>query len=194
MMNQRVRGAAPMTVRYPLYGTMGTQDVQYAPRRVYSPEEIVRCRRHIRLLVVHCSATRSVDRYTPEALVRDHIAQGYRGAGYHYYITRDGNLYSLRPIEEVGAHARGYNLYSIGVCYEGGLDADFEPSDTRTPAQMQTLVQLHARLLELWPDLYTVGHRDLSPDRDRNGVITSDEWIKVCPCFDAKVMNKCRKL
>ena len=189
MNNSFVKGYAPMNVPYPLYGRMGSNEVTYAPRKIMSPREIVRCKRSIRLLVVHCSATRSVDRYTPEQLLRDHLAQGYRGAGYHFYITKDGSLYSMRPLSEVGAHARGYNLFSIGVCYEGGLDANFEPRDTRTPAQRQTLNQLHSRLVALWPDLYTLGHRDLSPDRNRDGVITSDEWIKVCPCFDAKTLN-----
>lgn len=192
MMNTKARHSEPMTVKYPQYHTKEYIEATCTPKLIRSPKEIRMCSREIRLLVVHCSATRYVDRYTPEALVRDHVARGYRGAGYHYYVTREGLLYRLRPLDEVGAHARGYNLYSIGVCYEGGLDADFEPLDTRTPEQRQMLSQLRTRLCELWPDLYTVGHRDLSPDRDRNGVITSDEWVKVCPCFDAKNMNEWR--
>jgi N-acetyl-anhydromuramyl-L-alanine amidase AmpD len=30
-----------------------------------------------------------------------------------------------------------------------------------------------------------LGHRDLSPDRDHDGVVEPFEWVKVCPCFDA---------
>lgn len=194
MNNRRRVGYDPMRISTALRRDVAHSAQAYEPRPVTSPAEIVRCMREIRLLVIHCSATRSVDRYTPEQLVRDHLALGYRGAGYHYYITRDGSLYGMRPIEEVGAHAKGHNMYSIGVCYEGGLDSDFRPRDTRTAAQKQTLMQLHARLRDLWPEIYTVGHRDLSPDRNRDGVVTSDEWVKVCPCFDAKMMNGYRRV
>ena len=31
-----------------------------------------------------------------------------------------------------------------------------------------------------------VGHRDLSPDRNGNGEIEPEEWIKACPCFEVK--------
>ena len=29
-------------------------------------------------------------------------------------------------------------------------------------------------------------HRDLSPDRNGNGEIEPEEWIKACPCFEVK--------
>ncbi|GAH04385.1 unnamed protein product, partial [marine sediment metagenome] len=37
-------------------------------------------------------------------------------------------------MKEIGAHARGYNRRSIGICYVGGLLYG-EPADTRTPAR-----------------------------------------------------------
>jgi hypothetical protein len=30
------------------------------------------------------------------------------------------------------------------------------------------------------------GHRDLSPDKNGNGEIEPEEWMKACPCFDAE--------
>ncbi|MBB4042257.1 hypothetical protein GGR06_000016 [Bacteroides reticulotermitis] len=30
------------------------------------------------------------------------------------------------------------------------------------------------------------GHRDLSPDLNRNGEVEPEEWIKACPCFDVQ--------
>jgi len=46
------------------------------------------------------------------------------------------------PEEMVGTHAHRYNVHSIGICYEGGLDANGKKADTRTPAQKQALVAL----------------------------------------------------
>lgn len=160
------------------------------PTLLTRPEEIRRAKRAIHLLVIHCSATRNCDNYSPEQLIRDHVQRGFRGCGYHYYITKDGSLYGMRPVELPGAHVRGFNRRSIGICYEGGLDHKYVPADTRTPMQRQALTQLIHRLLELYPDAYVVGHRDLSRDRNHDGIITPDEWSKLCPCFDAKLYNK----
>jgi N-acetyl-anhydromuramyl-L-alanine amidase AmpD len=72
------------------------------------------------------------------------------------------------------AHALRYNAHSIGVCYEGGLDAKGKPDDTRTPAQKQTLIALLRALKADYPDAQILGHRDLP-------------WVKKeCPCFDAR--------
>ena len=63
-----------------------------------------------------------------------------------FYIRRDGTVIPTRPLERMGAHARGYNAYSIGICYEGGLDAQGHFADTRTPAQKQSMQNLILRL------------------------------------------------
>lgn len=161
-----------------------------APQELFRSSDLIRATRPIHLLVLHCSATRNCDTYTPEQLLRDHLARGFHGCGYHYYITRQGRLFAMRPVDRIGAHVRGHNSDSIGICYEGGLDHKYEPCDTRTPMQRQTLSQLLHALLQLYPHAFVLGHRDLSPDRNGDGRITSDEWVKVCPCFDARVYNE----
>ena len=130
--------------------------------------------RKINLIVIHCSATR-VDRDFPvESLEACHKARGFRTIGYHYYITKDGILYPCRPESEIGAHAKHYNAHSIGICYEGGLDKNGAPADTRTPAQKQTMESLLQSLAIDYPEAEIVGHRDLP-------------WVKKsCPCFDVK--------
>jgi len=99
----------------------------------------------------------------------------------------------------VGAHALGYNARSIGICYEGGLDVNGRPADTRTMAQKAALVELIGALLKRFPGARLVGHRDLSPDLNHDGVIEKHEWIKVCPCFEVKeeywgsfIYNRCK--
>lgn len=95
----------------------------------------------------------------------------FRDIGYHYYITRDGVVHNGRPIEKVGAHCQGHNSHSVGICYEGGLDADGKPADTRTDAQKRALSVLASRLKARFPKALIVGHHELNPE-------------KACPCFD----------
>ena len=87
--------------------------------------------RNITLIVVHCTASRCTSNLTPEALDSMHKRQGFAECGYHYYITKDGTIHHMRDITHVGAHAKGYNTPSIGVAYEGGLDASGHAADTR---------------------------------------------------------------
>lgn len=144
----------------------------------------------IRYIVLHCSATRSDRPYSSEALGRDHRARGFHGAGYHFYIRQSGELIPLRPLHQIGAHAKGYNSCSWGLCYEGGLDPNGKATDTRTEAQKTTLRQLLLRLKGLAPQAEILGHRDLSPDRNGDGRIDPSEWIKLCPGFDARTEYK----
>lgn len=130
--------------------------------------------RNINLIVLHCSATRINQNFPIEALEACHKARGFRTIGYHFYITKDGTLFPGRPEWQVGAHAKGYNANSIGICYEGGLDEHGKPADTRTFAQKITMEELLRSLLSDYPDARIVGHRDLP------GV------HKDCPCFDTR--------
>lgn len=76
--------------------------------------------REVTLLVVHCSATRCDRHFSVEALRRSHLARGFADIGYHFYITRDGEVHICRPVHQIGAHATGWNDKSIGICYEVG--------------------------------------------------------------------------
>ncbi|MCE8601089.1 N-acetylmuramoyl-L-alanine amidase, partial [Bacteroides fragilis] len=85
-----------------------------------------------------------------------------------------------------GAHAKGFNAHSIGICYEGGLDCNGQPKDTRTEWQKHSMRVLVKVLLKEYPGSRVCGHRDLSPDLNENGEIGPEEWIKACPCFEVK--------
>ena len=95
--------------------------------------------RKIDLIVIHCSATREDRSLTPDDLETLHRRRGFNGTGYHYYIRKDGTVHLTRPVERIGAHAKGFNASSIGICYEGGLDCRGRPADTRTPAQLSLI-------------------------------------------------------
>lgn len=139
--------------------------------------------RKINLIVIHCSATREDRALTVFDLEASHRRRGFNGTGYHYYIRKDGSTHLTRPIERAGAHAKGFNAQSIGICYEGGLDCRGHPADTRTPEQRATLHLLVHQLLERFAGSKVCGHRDLSHDLNGNGQIEPEEWIKACPCF-----------
>ena len=140
----------------------------------------------VKYIVIHCSTTRSTRDYTAEQLLRDHKTRGFRTVGYHFYIRRDGSVTQHRKLLEVGAHCRPWNRCSIGICYEGGLDNEGHPKDTRTEWQKHSLRVLILALLKDYPNCRICGHRDLSPDLNGNGEIEPEEWIKACPCFNAE--------
>jgi N-acetyl-anhydromuramyl-L-alanine amidase AmpD len=129
--------------------------------------------RTIELIVIHCSATRCDRRFSLEDLIACHDAR-FGFTGYHWYITKDGTTYQTRHEQLVGAHAKGYNQHSIGICYEGGLTPDGEPADTRTPQQKVALKHLLKDLRKRYPEARILGHRDLP------------NVSKACPCFDAE--------
>ena len=86
--------------------------------------------RTINLIVIHCSATREDKSFTEYDLDVCHRRRGFNGTGYHFYIRKNGDIKSTRPIERIGAHSRGFNKESIGICYEGGLDCgEIEPEE-----------------------------------------------------------------
>ena len=124
------------------------------------------------LFIIHCSATFPGQGVTVEDIDRWHRQRGFACIGYHFYITVDGSIYTGRPLGQIGAHCKGYNSRSIGICYEGGLDAEGNPCDTRTLLQKAALVALVNKLREVWPTADVVGHNDLNPN-------------KACPCFSA---------
>ncbi len=129
--------------------------------------------RRIDLIVIHCSATRENRSFPVTSLIACHQAR-FGFTGYHYYITRDGQTFQTRHENLVGAHARHYNKHSIGVCYEGGLDANGHPADTRTEAQKHALWALLKSLRQDYPEAKILGHRDLP------------HVAKSCPCFNAE--------
>lgn len=107
----------------------------------------------------------------------------FRKIGYHIIIHPDGSWETGRDWSEIGAHVRGFNRSSIGIMYVGGLRSG-KPADTRTPEQKRTMHFIKDMLDYIFPGMKHKGHRDLSPDRNNDGKITKDEWLKSCPCYD----------
>ena len=128
--------------------------------------------RKIDKIIIHCTATKEGRPVTVAEVTVWHKDRGFVTIGYHYLIGIDGEVWTGRPVEQVGAHCTGQNANSIGVCYAGGLDADGKAKDTRTAAQKESLVTLVKELKETYPAATIHGHREFAN--------------KACPCFDVK--------
>ena len=128
--------------------------------------------RSIDKIIVHCSATREGQHVTVQQIRQWHLQRNFADIGYHYVIYLDGTVHKGRPLEKAGAHCKGYNAHSIGICYVGGLDRQGKPKDTRTAAQKAALLTLIRELRQRFPRATVHGHREFAN--------------KACPCFDAK--------
>ena len=142
--------------------------------------------RDINLIVVHCSATKPTIDIGAHEIRKWHMAKNWSDIGYHNIIRRNGTLEHGRDLARSGAHAKGYNANSLGVCMVGGVDAYGKPENNFTGEQFATLRGYLDTMLEVFPGSKVLGHRDLSVDLNEDGAITPDEWMKQCPCFDAK--------
>ena len=146
--------------------------------------------RDIKYIVVHATATKQGQNFTAKDIDRWHKQRGWSGIGYHYVIDIYGNLEKGRPENRIGAHVKGYNRNSIGVVYVGGLNKNLAPKDTRTNAQKEALKTLLKSLKTRYPKAKILGHRDFSKDLNGNGFLEPFEFIKTCPCYDAKTEYK----
>lgn len=123
-------------------------------------------------IIIHCTATEDGVSYTASDIDRWHKANGWQGIGYHFVVLLDGTVEAGRSVAAVGAHCKGHNQRSIGVCYVGGL-RNGKPADTRTPEQRKALRNLVATLRHCYPAIAKVsGHNDYA--------------AKACPCFNVK--------
>ncbi len=133
--------------------------------------------RKITEIIVHCTATPAGRQVTAADVDTWHRQSGLSSIGYHYLVGLDGSIERGRPEETIGAHCRGHNARSIGVCYVGGCDAAMRPADTRTAAQRRALIGLLKELRERYPQAAIRSHRDFS--------------AKACPSFDATSEYAC---
>jgi N-acetylmuramoyl-L-alanine amidase len=139
--------------------------------------------RTINKIVIHCSGgsqdatVESIKRYWREV-------NKWKTVGYHFIIDKHGIETQLAGIPQITNGVRGHNADSVHVCYIGGVE-DGKPKDTRTLEQKQKLRLRVNALKAMFPHAKVYGHRDLSPDKNGDGVVEQKEWVKVCPCFDA---------
>lgn len=146
--------------------------------------------RDVSLIVVHCSATPNGRWVSTLDIDQWHAARGFKrqgewrarqnaqlgSIGYHFVIYTNGAIATGRHLVEIGAHVAGNNRGSIGICVVG--------TDKFSRAQWSALAALVERLRKEFRGARVTGHRDLSPDKDNDGLVEPWEWLKTCPGFD----------
>lgn len=140
--------------------------------------------RNIKYIFVHCTASQQTA--TVQQILKEFTQRGWRIPGYHYIVDPKGMLTQLVAEDRISNGVKGYNAESINVAYIGGIDSKKKAIDNRTPEQKKTLLNILTRLKKKYPNAIIMGHRDISPDKNHNGIVDAWERIKECPCFDAK--------
>lgn len=150
--------------------------------------------RDIKYIVFHCTAGPQTQ--TIESIRNYWRSIGWKTDGYHHIIKPDGTIVNLVPIENPSNGVKGFNQVSIHICYIGGVevihgkndkgkpvDVIGKAIDNRTPEQKASQEVLLKKYVQMFPGAIVCGHRDFSPDKDRDGVIEPSEWMKACPSF-----------
>ena len=129
--------------------------------------------RDLNRIILHCAATREGKDFSVDTIREWHVnGRGWSDIGYHWVIRLDGSIEVGRPLEKSGAHTKGHNKDSVGVCYIGGCDADGKPKDTMNPEQEKAWRMIVLSLRTLYGALTIHGHNEFAN--------------KACPSFIVK--------
>ena len=129
---------------------------------------------NINYLIVHCSDTPNSKNLTALDIHQMHLDFGWNGIGYHKVIVRNGEIENGRPEYWEGAHVKGKNQVSLGVCLIG--------RDNFTNKQYNSL----ETILKLWKKKY--------PQAMIEGHCDTETTNKTCPNFNVKNWCKNRKI
>ena len=120
----------------------------------------------IEFLIVHCSDTPDNKDVNAEFIHKMHLDNGWDGIGYHKVILRSGIIENGRPEFWIGAHVKGLNKSSLGVCLIG--------SKIFTDLQFNALKEILINWKKKYPKAQILGHRDITKTK------------KTCPNFDVR--------
>ena len=138
--------------------------------------------REIKRIVIHCSAS---DWGSMKVIDKWHKEKGWDGCGYHYTISNghtqscvkydkknDGIIEAGRPLEKPGAHVKGHNQDSIGICLIGNQHFTGKQLLHSLPQLVNQLLVAYRLTIN---DVYA--HNQFDPG-------------KTCPTFDIEWLRK----
>jgi N-acetylmuramoyl-L-alanine amidase len=115
----------------------------------------------VKLIVIHSSATPPHLDVGRDEIREWHMERGFVDVGYHWIIRRNATIEAGRPPWANGAHCRGVNQWSLGICLVGGTDSDGNPDPNFTEDQLHALRSLLIGLSLAYPTAVILGHRDV---------------------------------
>lgn len=125
--------------------------------------------KNIKRRIYHCSASTHAMYIGVKEITQWHLDRGFNDIGYHIVVRKNGSVEFGRPFNVVGAHCKGYNRESIGICWVGGYGG----IDDRTEAQKTTLKIVDKMLNAMFPESTSHGHNEFSS--------------KTCPNFNVSL-------
>ena len=130
--------------------------------------------KNIKYIVVHCSDTSDEEIIGAKEIHKMHLSFGWDGIGYHKVILKNGSVENGRPEYWVGAHVKGKNDSSLGICLIGRKNF--------TIKQFLSLENLLNHWKSKYINVQIMGHRD---------IVNTD---KTCPNFDVQSWCKTRNI
>jgi N-acetylmuramoyl-L-alanine amidase len=125
--------------------------------------------RPISYLIIHASDSDILAHDNIETIRKWHVEErGWSDIGYHYFLDKSGNVHVGRPEEKAGAHCRGFNTKSIGICLSGRSEF--------TEEQFKALEEL----------CHDIARRHGLSKSDIVGHCELDQAGKTCPNFDVQ--------
>ncbi len=122
----------------------------------------------IKFLIIHCSDTNNS--LTARDIHKMHLKFGWDGIGYHKIIQKSGKIENGRPEYWIGAHVKGKNTSSLGVCLIG--------RNKFTSKQYKSLEKVLKKWKLSYPEANIIGHCDTGNTK------------KTCPNFDVATWLK----
>ena len=122
-------------------------------------------------IVIHCTQTPPDMDIGAEEINKWHKNRGFDTIGYHFVITRNGDIQDGRDISREGAHASRVNGTSIGVALVGGGTPSMGWENNFTPIQFETLKSILLKLKDKYNVDKIIGHYQVDDNKE-------------CPSFD----------
>jgi len=147
----------------------------------------------IKYIAIHCTAgygnVQAIKNFWKNTLK-------WKNPGYHVIIDIDGTVHYIHPFDKAANGVRHFNSVSLHISYIGGVDPkNYKKAvDTRTDLQKQSIEKVIIEMrdwlqangkTDMESNFFILGHRDFSPDVNKDNIIASWERIKECPSFDA---------
>ena len=134
--------------------------------------------RKINKIIVHCSDSPQGRGDTAKDIDLWHKQRGFKRTyegktyhiGYHFVLLEDGFIEAGRPLEISGAHCKGHNADSIGICLIGKNEFTDKQFNSLRDLIKGLMIQYKLKIDNVY------GHRDFSN--------------KTCPNFDVNEFKK----